>query len=347
MPVKLKDLAQQLGLSQTTVSRALNGYPEVSEATRERVLRAARRLHYQPNARAQRLATGRAMAIGHVIPTATKYALVNPIFADFMAGAGETYAGAGYDLLMSVVREEDELDAYRQMAARGSVDGVIVHGPRAEDPRIAVLKSLGLPFVVHGRLDGPDQSYAWLDINNGRSFRRAADLLFDLGHRRVALLNGPEVMDFAARRRAGYLEAHRARAIPADPALMLADEMTEGFGFRSGLELLRSEAPPTAFLVSSYIIALGVRRAAETLGLSLGTDISLITHDDDLSYLNNRGDVPAFSATRSSAREAGRRCAEIVIERIAEPDAPPLQELWETELTIGLSTGPCRSADAT
>jgi len=93
--MNLKELAESLGLSQTTVSRALNGYPEVRESTRARVLAAARAADYTPNARARRLATGRAMTIGHVLPLSGKQELVNPIFGDFIVGAGEVYAREG------------------------------------------------------------------------------------------------------------------------------------------------------------------------------------------------------------------------------------------------------------
>ena len=88
--MNLKSLAEELGLSQTTVSRALNGYPEVSEATRQRVEEAARRHNYRPNSRAKGLATGRAMVIGQVIPTSVQHEMVNPIFGDFVAGASQT-----------------------------------------------------------------------------------------------------------------------------------------------------------------------------------------------------------------------------------------------------------------
>src|SRR5690606_22158851 len=123
--VNLKELSQRLGLSQTTVSRALNGYPEVSEETRRRVVEAARRHNYRPDMRARALATGRAHAIGHVIPISTKHEIVNPVFADFIAGAGETYSAAGYDMVLSVVSDEDEADAYRALRAKGTVDGTI------------------------------------------------------------------------------------------------------------------------------------------------------------------------------------------------------------------------------
>lgn len=339
--MNLKELSQNLGLSQTTVSRALNGYPEVNEVTRLRVLLAAEQHNYRPNARAKGLATGRAMAIGHVIPTTTQHEMVNPIFADFIAGAGETYARNGYEMMISVVSDGDEAQVYRNLKARGSVDGVILHGPRMNDPRIGFLTELGLPFGVHGRASGYAEPYCWLDMNNRSAFRRATDFLLDLGHRRIALINGLEFMDFAHRRRGGYEDGLTARGIAVDPSLMRSAEMTEVFGYRSATELLAHANPPTAFLVASMISALGVRRAIEEAGLVMGRDISIVTHDDALSYLLNGGDVPIFTATRSSVRDAGRRLAQMLIDRINDPKAAPPTELLEAELMLGRSTGPC------
>lgn len=117
--MNLKELAESLNLSPTTVSRALNGYPEVREETRSRVMAAAKAVNYAPNARARRLATGRAMTIGHVIPLTGRAEMVNPIFADFLIGAGEVYAREGYDLLLSMVPETETEAAFRQLAANG------------------------------------------------------------------------------------------------------------------------------------------------------------------------------------------------------------------------------------
>ncbi len=124
--MKLKQLAETLGLSQTTVSRALNGYPEVAEATRARVVSAASAHNYTPNARARGLATGRAMAFGHVIPLSDQREIVNPVFADFIAGAGEVYSQHGFDLVLSMVSDSDQEHTFRDAVARGKVDGVIV-----------------------------------------------------------------------------------------------------------------------------------------------------------------------------------------------------------------------------
>ncbi|KPP89420.1 MAG: LacI family transcriptional regulator GalR [Rhodobacteraceae bacterium HLUCCA08] len=339
--MNLKDLSRQLGLSPTTVSRALNGYPEVSEATRKRVVEAARAHNYSPNARAKSLATGRSYAIGHVIPLSTRHEMVNPIFGDFIAGAGETYGASGYDMLLSVVEDGAEESAYRSMRARHSVDGVVVHGPRVDDPRITMLHQIGLPFVVHGRSSRLPNDYCWLDVNNTSAFRRATEFLIDLGHRRIALVNGLEEMDFAHRRRQGYEEALRGRGIAIDPALTFSEEMTEYYGFRTADRLLARDDAPSAFLVSSLISALGVRRAIQARGLEMGRDVSIITHDDALSYMDNgNGEVPIFTATRSSVRQAGARLAQMLIDRIEGRAADTQQVLFEAELRVGQSTGP-------
>ena len=342
--MNLKDLAHRLGLSPTTVSRALNGYPEVNEATRERVIAAAKEHNYHPNARAIRLATGRAMAVGHVIAIANRHEIVNPVFADFIAGAGETYSRNDYDMVLSVVPDEDEEATYRSLKSKGNVDGVIIHAPRMNDPRIPLLREIGLPFVVHGRATGTAEPYAWLDVNNRRAFKRATEFLLDLGHTRIGLVNGLEFMDFAIRRRTGYLDALAARGIAADPALMFSDEMTEISGFRATTGMLALPNPPTAILCASMISGMGARRAVEGAGLTVGRDVSIIIHDDDLSYMKNGEDVPIFTATRSSVREAGRLAAEMLLHLIAHPEDGPQQRLLEAELIIGQSTGPAPKA---
>ncbi len=338
--MNLRELSELLGLSQTTVSRALNGYPEVNEATRRKVQDAAALHNYRPNTRAQGLATGRAKAIGHVIPYSTQHEMVNVIFADFIAGAGETYAEHGYDLVMSMVSDENETQAYRDLTQKGSVDGVIVHGPSRNDQRIELLSELGLPFVVHGRSTDVAIEYACVDVNNKRAIERATKLLLDLGHTRIALVNGLERMDFALRRKEGYLSALKSAGIEADPELMRSSEMTEPFGHGSARDMLRLGAPPTAFICSSIVIAMGVRRAVEESDLKLGEDVSVICFDDAISYFPNGDGEPIFTATRSSVREAGRRCAEILLAKIEDPTTPPHQELWEAELVLGRSTGP-------
>ena len=338
--MNLKELSKTLGLSQTTVSRALNGYPEVNEATRDKVLAAAAKHNYSPNIRAKGLATGRANAIGHVIPTTNQHEMVNPIFGDFIAGAGEVYAANNYEMVLSIIEDSNEEQVYRNYKTRGTVDGVILHGPKMNDSRIALLQEIGLPFAVHGRASGIDTDYSWLDVNNKSAFARATEFLIDLGHRKIALINGLEAMDFAHRRRSGYELGLTSRGIALEERFMRSAEMTENYGYTSAGEMLDQPDAPTAFMVSSIISALGVRRAIEDRGLQMGRDVSVVTHDDTLSYLANGNDVPIFTATRSSVRDAGRALSEMLLAKINDPDRQPEHRLLEAELTVGRSTGP-------
>jgi LacI family transcriptional regulator len=127
---------------------------------------------------------------------------------------------------------------------------------------------------------------------------------------------------------------------------MASDEMSEIAGFSAARAMLSLAAPPTAFLVSSMISGLGVRRAIETAGLVMGRDISVIIHDDVLSYMRNGDpagvDVPIFTATRSSVRDAGRMAAGMLLDIVADPDHTPRERLLEAELVLGQSTGPAR-----
>lgn len=341
--VNLKSLAKKLGLSQTTVSRALNGFPEVSEQTRRRVIEAADRFNYRPSSSASSLATGKARTVGHVVPLAEHY-MINPHFADFIAGAGETYSTHGYDMLIRVVPRADEERVYRELATQKRVDGVVVHGPLGRDPRIPLLQSLRLPFVVHGRSDYADNEYSWLDVNNRSAFARATEFLIDLGHERIALINGLETMNFAKRRRKGYEAGLTSRGIEPEQRYIFSQDMVEPYGYEATCRLLASPAPPTAMLVSSILPAMGVVRALAERGIRPGTDVSIIAFDDCLSFLHagdseRRKDVPYFTAIRSSIRLAGRRAAQMLLEQIEQPGTTR-SELWEADLVIGQTTGP-------
>nr|WP_319516534.1 LacI family DNA-binding transcriptional regulator [uncultured Cohaesibacter sp.] len=340
--MNLKELSNKLNLSQTTVSRALNGYPEVGEKTRARVIEAARRYNYHPSYSAKRLAMGKSHAVAHVVPQNPQHSMINPHFSDFIAGAGSTYAKFGFEMLISVVPYDEQEKCYRELARSKRVDGVIVHGPFKHEPRIALLQSLELPFVVHGRTEESNIDYSWLDVNNRSSFKRATNFLLDLGHERIALLNGIEEMDFAYRRRLGYEAALTQRGIEVDPSLIFSSDMIEPYGYDVTKSLLQRENAPTALVTSSVLTALGVVRAAQECGLQIGKDLSVVTFDDELSFLQYPG-VPLFTSVRSSIMNAGRRLAEILLEQIDNPEKPPMQELWETDLVVGRSTGPRRT----
>ncbi|SDB34832.1 transcriptional regulator, LacI family [Bauldia litoralis] len=337
--IKLKDLAERLGLSPTTVSRALNGYPEVNEKTRQRVLEVARQFDYRPNASARRLATGRAGAIGAVLPT-NRNLLVDPHFVEFLAGIGERLVEDEIDIVLSPTTGDDEMASYRRMAAGTRVDAIILSSPMVDDPRVPLLLKLGFPFVIHGRTGEKAAAHAWLDIDNEGGFRHATNHLLDLGHERIGLINGELRFTYAIYREGGYREALRSRGIEADPRLMANGTMTDEFGYRATQRFLAEQPPPTAIVVGSMMLALGAFRALRSAGLELGKDVSIIAHDDVFPFLNADRMVPPMSTTRSSIRSAGTRVAEIAIDLLTGHPPARLQELWPVDLVIRGSTGP-------
>ncbi len=336
--MNLKMLAKELGLSQTTVSRALNGYPEVKEETRLRVEAAAIRLGYRPNVSARRLATGRVGAIGMVLPSQGGF-LQNPHFSEFLAGLGERLAREEFDIVVTPVDSSDELPSFKRIWADKRVDAMIVGMPKLKDERVDLLTELGVPFIVHGRTEGKTP-HAWFDIDNEDAFRRATSHLLDLGHTRIALSNGPVGRTFTEHRERGYRKALAARGVEVDPALIDNGELTDEVGFAIARKFLAAENAPTAILSSSVTMALGAFRAMRSNGLALGQDISMIAHDDVFPYLNADRMVPTLSTTRSSIRAAGTRVGELVLEMLEGRAPETIHETWPVDLVIGESTGP-------
>jgi LacI family transcriptional regulator len=339
--MNLKELAKHLNLSPTTVSRALNGYPEVGEATRRRVDEEARRFGYRPNPHARRLATGRAHTIGYVFPS-DRTLMIDPLFSDFVAGAADVYSMHGYDILLHAGGQEDELSVYRRYAQGGAVDGVVVQGSHVDDPRIALLNEIRLPYVVHGRVGDIETGYAWMDIDNRGAFQKATKLLTDLGHQRIGLINGLENLTFAFHRRQGYERALAHKGFKVDPEIMFSGTMTEENGYVQSKRLLQMGNRPTALLISSMLMVSGAMRAVNELGLTVGKDVSLIAHDDGLPFLNAEGLVPSLTTTSSSIRAAGSRVAELLLAVIADPDSEQPHELWPVDLVVRGSTGPAQ-----
>lgn len=337
--MNLKELSAALGLSQTTVSRALNGYPEVSEETRLKV-RAAADLHgYRPSAAARRLATGQSGTLGLIFP-AERNSLSDLIFTEFLGGCVEKAGDLGYDITLAMARGTVTEEAvYRRSVRNARVDSMIVSSPLIEDPRPALLQSLAMPFIVHGRTRTAEP-YPFLDIDNHGAFRAATSLLLDLGHRAIALLNGECRYNFAVDRRQGFLDAMAARQIVPQPDFVREAPMIEDMGYLQAEQLLAGPVQPTAFLCSSIGQALGVARACRQAGRRVGVDTALIAHDDRLHELRAETFDPPLTTTQSSIGEAGRRIVELAVSMLRNPGDPPPQEVWPVDLVVRRSTPP-------
>ncbi len=331
--MNLKQLAAMLELSQTTVSRALNGYPEVSEDTRRRVSDAAKRHGYRPNPSARRLATGKAGMIGYVLPTGASVD-IDPHFVEFLSGLGDYARSHELDLVLSPAEADDEETTYRRVAANKQVDAVYVSAPRPKDRRIMLLQQLGLRYLVHGRSEGLDFPYAYLDIDNEGAFHEAGRLLVQLGHKRIALLNGDDTQTFAIFRERGLRRALATAGLELAPIMVRSAVMTEENGYRMTRSLLEADPAPTAIVCSSLIMALGVVRAMRDLDLAVPGDVSLVVHDDVFPWLKPENFPVPLSTTRSSIRAAGARIAERLAARISGVEDGPRGELWPVDLVV-------------
>jgi LacI family transcriptional regulator len=340
--VNLKQLALMLDLSQTTVSRALNGYPEVSEETRRRVADAAKRHGYRPNPSARRLATGKAGMIGHVMPTGASVD-IDPHFVEFLSGLGDYARAHDLDLVLSPADAGDEETTYRRVVANKQVDAVYLSAPRHADGRVALVQQLGIPYIVHGRSEELGFDYPFLDIDNEAAFNEATRLLVQLGHKRVALVNGDEAQTFAIFRERGVRRGLEASGLPLPPASVRSMAMTEENGYRATRSLLEQSEPPTAIICSSLIMALGVVRAVRDLRLTVPGDLSLVAHDDVFPWLKPENFSVPLTTTRSSIRAAGRRIAERLAARISGAETGARGEIWPVDLVVRRSIAGTRA----
>ncbi len=340
--VNLKQLSELLELSQTTVSRALNGYPEVNEDTRKRVVDAARRHGYQPNPSARRLATGKSGSIGYVLPVGRNVEL-DPHFVEFLSGLGEFALTRNIDLVLSPAHKEGEEAAYRRIASHNTVDAVYLSSMRNRDMRIPLLQQLKLPFIAHGRTMMEGVTYSYMDIDNEGAFFDAARLLLQLGHRRIALLNGDENFTFAIHRRRGFERALEDFGADASLCVFCSDAMTEENGYSRARELFAGRdksARPTAILCASMFTTLGVVRALDALAIAMPRDVSVICHDDVFPFFKPESFSVPLTTTRSSIRAAGARICELLAGIAAGEIREPFTEVWPVDLVVRASTGP-------
>jgi LacI family transcriptional regulator len=309
--VTIKDLASELGLSITTISRALNGYSDVGEKTRKKVIETAKRLGYTPNRNAQRLVTKRSHSIAWV-QSDDDNKFVDPHFVEVMAGVLREARLSHYDIVMTSETPDRQMAAYERYVSDGSVDGFIVDLPQPDDPRIKFLIEAGVPFVVHGR-EGQQDRYGWVDVDNYGNFYNLTKLIVGNGHGRFAFINGDERFLYALTRRKAVEDALRDLGLPQETCLYLRGSHPM---FEAGYqltELALGEPDITAFLYSSVLLAVEGLSALTRAGKKPGRDVMIAAMNDELQYLHLPNDGDNMTFVRSSLRAAGRALVAEVI----------------------------------
>lgn len=298
--VTIKDLAAELDLSITTISRALNGYSDVGETTRKRVADAAQHMGYRPNRNAQRLVTQRTHSIGWVQPD-NERKFLDPHFVEVMAGVLRGARAAHYDIVMTSATTSGELAAYDRYVNDNSVDGFIVDLPREDDARVSKLLDAGRPFVVHGREQRSGQ-YGWVDTENYENFYRLTRLLVSNGHKAIAFINGDETFNYALYRARGARHAIADGGLPASALTIYNSDHPMGdAGYRLTIEAL-SNPKVTAVIYSSSLMAVEAQAAIQQAD---GRHIALASMDDGLHYLDLSRLAKRVTFVRSSLRDAG------------------------------------------
>ncbi|CDP52767.1 LacI family DNA-binding transcriptional regulator [Paradevosia shaoguanensis] len=301
--VTIKDLAGELGLSITTISRALSGYSDVGEKTRKRVEDAASRLGYRPNRNAQRLVTRRTHNIGWVQPD-NERKFLDPHFVEVMAGVLRGARALNYDIVMTSATADHEMATYDRYVKDNSVDGFIVDLPREGDPRIDYLLEADRPFVVHGR-ESRHPRYGWVDVDNYGNFYRLARLLAANGHRKIAFINGDERFIYAHSRRRAVEDALNDFGIGTGGLRVYNSLHPMGeVGFKLTTEALR-DGEVTALLYSSILMAIEGHNAVVRAGRTVEKDIAIATMDDVLHYLDIDHVADSLTFVRSSLQDAG------------------------------------------
>ncbi|MEJ6396193.1 substrate-binding domain-containing protein [Gymnodinialimonas sp. 2305UL16-5] len=332
----LKEIGEELGLSAATVSRALNGFPEVSEATRKKVREVADKLGYRPNRVAQRLVTGRSGMVGMIVKIKPDMS-ADQTFFEMLTGLTAALAARDTDLVLAVDQDGDPVTPYKRLLERDMLDGFILNAPVRNDPRVAFLAERGIPFVLHGQ-DRADPDYPTFGIDNHAVSADAVKMLAQLGHRRIALINGELKGAYASDRLDGFRAAMAEHGLAAD--LIRNDASFESHGYTHALDLLAGPTPPTGFVCASTLIASGAMRAVRDRGLSVPGDVSIIAHDDALPLTRAINFEPALTVTRAPLREACDPLANMLIDHLNGVPAKDLQVCLKAELIIRGSSGP-------
>lgn len=337
--IGIKRLAEHLNVSIGTVSRALNGRPDVNEATRKRVLEAAEELGYVANQSGRSLRKGATNAIGLMIESSPETAANSDnFFLGVTEGLQTTFSRHGLDLVVLPCASDDEPHLYiERIAARRLVDGMIISATRRNDQRIDFLTRAKIPFVALGRSATPGD-YPWIDLDFEGVASRAIDRLVANGHRRIAIALPSNDVNLGFVFLDGYKAALQRHGIAFSPELVIRTRSTEQGGYLVGDQLLRLPQRPTAILLIYELMAIGLYRRLSEADILAGRDIAVVGfRESPLSRFLS----PTLTSFRLSLRDLGISLGEALLATMpAFADAYPIgvtQKIWPMELVEGES----------
>ncbi|MDP9729545.1 LacI family DNA-binding transcriptional regulator [Alicyclobacillus tolerans] len=325
------DIAKRAGVSPTTVSKVLNGYPDVSLKTRGKVQRIMSELGYQPSAAARSLATNRSMTVGVFFQDHVNSGLRHPFLHDVLASFKDVVGGKGYDLLLfSDAERENFPSGFEARAKHRDVDGLLLVGVPRTDPGLVALARSRIPVVsIDLDLIGSRASYLMSDNLGGT--RAAMSFLLNNGHRKIAFIGDRLGTKPGHDRMLGYQQSLQELDLPFRSEWMLDGDFTEVSGYEAMKKLLQVSELPTAVFCASDMMAIGAFRALQEVGKKPGQDISVMGFDDiELA----RYVTPSLTTVRQNKEEMGRLAAFELLELMAREDKPPTVITVDTEIVV-------------
>ncbi|MEZ2131802.1 MULTISPECIES: substrate-binding domain-containing protein [unclassified Sinorhizobium] len=335
----IRQLAEHLDISIGTVSRALNGKPDVNDETRKRVLAAAEELGYVANQSGRSLRQGTTNVIGLMIES-SKETIENGdnFFLGLTSGLQSVFARHKLDLVMlPCPSDEDPHEYLKRMVARRIVDAMLISATQRIDKRIDLLSKAKIPFVALGRsLSG--SNYPWIDLDFEGVAACAVDRLVAHGHRRIAITAPSSGVNLGYVFLDGYRRALERHGIPFDPSLVIRVKSSEQGGYQAGHELLLLEDRPTAVILIYELMAIGLYRRLMESEVIPGRDLAVIGFREEprAKFLQ-----PALTCFRMSLHDLGVELAEMLLANMpAYGQFYPKQSrstIWPLELVPGES----------
>lgn len=334
----LADLAEKLGLSTATVSRALNDQPGVGAKTRLRVLNAAAELGFAPHNGARTLATARTENIGFVLYA--KPVASDPFYSRIVQGVERECARRGYHLFLSALEPEQAAQPQTfSLVQSRRVDGLILAGPDIPARFILALHAQGLPIVLVDNVLSETPINAVLGDDIGGAYAATRHLIGH-GYPVIACVSGPHGWVSSRERTAGYRRALLEAGMT--PQVVAMDETTRESGQAAMAQLLDGAAPPSAVFAINDAMALGVMQAVETSGRHVPDDVAVIGFDD-LGWTELHR--PTLTTVHIYKEQIGRLAAARLFDTIADPAGAVVRSLVNTQLVIRRSCG-CQAAAA-
>jgi LacI family transcriptional regulator len=334
--VTIKEVAQEANVSVASVSRALNGHGNVTEETRNRILRVASKLRYMPHASARSLSTQRTQTIGALLPD-----LYGEFFSELIRGIDLAARARGLHLLVSSSHGDATEAAAALRAMRGRVDGLLVMSPHVDAGFLRENLPDDLPLVL---MNTPvrDMSHPSLNVDNYGGAYAMVRHLIGCGHARVALIEGPPQNFDASERRRGYCAA-LAKFAPKSAIQVLPGDFTEEAGHRAGHEVARMTPRPQAVFAANDMMAVGCMIALRACGLRVPEDVAVAGFDD---IPIARYVAPPLTTVRTRIAEFGggamERLAGLIEGTESEGGA---SRIGECELVVRASCGARRGND--